>query len=113
MRSKLFFLRVSAKNKAYIKFISLFISNLPVKLTIHTNGIFDIKVSLSAIAAVKGVFNKPTCSATVYAPMYAVKIVFPGSGTNSMGFGPVSVKAKSAFHNFPAVLQFLHCASII
>jgi hypothetical protein len=41
--------------------------------------------------------------------MYAIKPVLLSSGTNFMGLCFPSVWAKAAFHNFPAVLQFLHC----
>jgi len=41
--------------------------------------------------------------------MNAIKPVLLSSGTNFMGLCFPSVLAKAAFHDFPAVLQFLHC----
>lgn len=88
--------------------ITSFISYLPIKFAIHANGIFIDEVPLGATAAVKSIINEPTYSATVYAAMYTIKLVSPGSGTNTMGRGLGSVWTKATFHNFPAVLQFLH-----
>jgi len=90
--------------------VTLLLSYLPVKPAIHTNGIFVAEVPLSTITTVKCIINDPASSATVFAAMYTIKPVFLGSGTNPLGLGFGSVWAKAAFHNFPAVLQFLHCA---
>jgi hypothetical protein len=108
---RLSIVQVSVKKEAHLKVAALFISDLPIKFAIHANGKLVAEGPMCAYTTVRGIINKPACPAAVNAVVYTIKIVFLGSGTNSIGLGFVSVWTKAAFHKVPAILFFLHCVT--